>query len=812
MAPRDDASSESDAEMLEGDSDIEYTEQNGGEQGKGKGKDKEKKGKGKGKDTGYAWEANYTRSWDQVQEDEGGSLLHSVEDLIARNRRKRLLGPGSAVRRAIIRHLVLLIDLSAAMMDRDLRPSRFELALDCARAFVSEWCEQNPLGQIGVVGMRAGIGERVVEMTGNPHDVLRAIADKRKLEPAGEPSLQNAIEVARAGMRQPPTCAFVERNSCHDKIRISVVALAAEMKICKELCAKTDGKFGVAMNEGHFKDLLFEHIPPPAHRGAPKNNDPGVPPRQVASLNPTADLMMMGFPTRLPPTSAPTLCVCHPSRLRAEGFICPRCSAKLCEVPTDCDVCGLMVVSSPHLARSYHHLFPVRPYVAINEVANDENPEAACQGCTAEFRTDGSHSVPAAADGIIAPGSPFSPTAFSLLQLPPPAMILSSVVALALGATLPLSVFAGNVTEGGQCSTANTYLTPGSYQLNTDCDSKTYCTGSGVCAKKRCRKDEWPFGYKDVQPKDYPKMCPSTQFCPDEEDDCQDLLAVGSPCQLNRDDECQPSSDSSISTPDNHKGAICLNYQCMWQNVTVGQACVVENIPYIAYSSQGEFINIVSRGNCRPGLYCDAAQKICIATQDLGSACTADKECTSGNCLDDLTCGYPTDAPRQLGTWVYVVVGVAIFGGMLLTLGTLFMFHRKHRDEMRQQREQYWREQAALRQNILQMRETAQASLLSLPYNGQNQSGSGSNSPSRHSSFASGKDIGVASDDSHAGFVTHAGYAGGKGGSGLRNSLRSDDGQDAMDEAMSMEALVTEKEHGTQGRRRTNPLSMVGKR
>ncbi|KAG9091205.1 hypothetical protein FRC07_011894, partial [Ceratobasidium sp. 392] len=161
MAP----SSESDAEMLDGDSDVEYTEQNAGDKGKGKGKEKEKKGKSKGKDTGYAWEANYTRSWDQVQEDEGGSLLHSVEDLIARNRRKRLLGPGSAIRRAIIRHLVLLIDLSAAMADRDLRPTRFELALDCARAFVGEWCEQNPLGQVGVVSMRAGIGERIVEMT-----------------------------------------------------------------------------------------------------------------------------------------------------------------------------------------------------------------------------------------------------------------------------------------------------------------------------------------------------------------------------------------------------------------------------------------------------------------------------------------------------------------------------------------------------------------------------------------------------------------------------------------------------------------------
>ncbi|CAE6481570.1 unnamed protein product [Rhizoctonia solani] len=899
MAPRDDVSSGSEAGMEE-DSDVEYTEKNNGavdDGEKGKGKQKEKKGKNKAKDQGYSWEANYVRSWDQVQEDEGGNLAHSVEDLIARKRRQRLLGPSSAIRRAIIRHLVLLIDLSAAMADRDLRPTRFELALDCARAFVVEWCEQNPLGQIGVVGMRAGIGERIVEMTGNPHDVLRAIADKRKLEPAGEPSLQNAIEVARAGMRHSFTDTLVERdcdNLCcvKDKIRISLVALAAEMKICKELCEKTEGSFGVALNEGHFKDLLFEHIPPPAHRAARTGNDK-IPSSQTGKanpLNPNADLMLMGFPTRLPPTSAPALCVCHPSRMRAEGFLCPRCSAKLCEVPTDCDVCGLMVVSSPHLARSYHHLFPVGAYTAILQFNQKrDRPRRhtfSNQALMTESVTWGGTAAPSAKTifatsamylsmrvcmyalavrkygsglgrimnkgqrtfsqrrrrptriwirttlvsplPLVAHLSPFSTLVLSTTMI-------ARTLALALGAVLPLVAFAGNVTEGGSCSQSNTYLTPGSYQLNTDCDSRTYCNSGGTCAKKQCRKDEFPFGYNDVAFKDLPKMCPSGQFCPDEEDDCQNVLSVGSSCQLNRDDECEPAPDTSLSTPDNHRGAICLNYQCMcvfasgslvcrnlpfrytsstttrWQNVTVGQPCVVENIAYIAYSTEGEFINIVSRGNCRHGLYCDAAQKICIATQDFGAACTADKECTSGNCLDNLTCGVSTDAPRKLGAWVYAVVAIAIVGGMLLTVGTLFMIHRKERDEMRQQREQYWREQAALRQNILQMRETAQASLLSLPYNGQNQSGSGYNSPSRHSSLASGKEMGIQSDDSHAGFVTNAGYAGGKGTSGLRNSLRSDDGQEAT-ETMSMDALVTERDNGSNGRRRKGGLSIGGKR
>jgi hypothetical protein len=37
--------------------------------------------------------------------------------------------------------------------------------------------------------------------TGNPQEVLKAIADRHKMEPTGEPSLQNAIEMARGSMR-----------------------------------------------------------------------------------------------------------------------------------------------------------------------------------------------------------------------------------------------------------------------------------------------------------------------------------------------------------------------------------------------------------------------------------------------------------------------------------------------------------------------------------------------------------------------------------------------------------------------------------
>ncbi len=44
--------------------------------------------------------------------------------------------------------------------------------------------------------------------TGNPQEVLKSISDRHKLLPTGDPSLQNAIEMARNSMR----CVFIQFN------------------------------------------------------------------------------------------------------------------------------------------------------------------------------------------------------------------------------------------------------------------------------------------------------------------------------------------------------------------------------------------------------------------------------------------------------------------------------------------------------------------------------------------------------------------------------------------------------------------------
>merc|ERR1712130_938635 len=106
----------------------------------------------------------------------------------------------------------------------------------------------------------------------------------------------------------------------------------------------------------------------------------------------------------------------------------------------------------------------------------------------------------------------------------------------------------------------------------------------------------------------------------------------------------------------------------MWANATLGVDCIVENTAYIAYGTDGEFIDIVSRGNCHTGLYCDSQKKVCMLHKLLGDACTADKECDSWNCLVSGVCGVSEAIPHHFGTWVYIVVALGIFGGMFGTL------------------------------------------------------------------------------------------------------------------------------------------------
>ncbi|KAJ3054431.1 hypothetical protein HK097_001836 [Rhizophlyctis rosea] len=249
---------------------------------------------------GYSWEEEYKRSWDVLQEDEQGSLQGAVASIQQQLKRRRLYRDSATVQRGIIRHVYLGIDMSSAMVELDLKPSRLECTLTLAEQFINEYFDQNPLSQLGVVLTRRGVAEKITELSGNPTEHIEAIRKKDNRLPDGEPSLQNLLDLARTSLHHVPShgsreilVLYGSLTTCdpgnildtisqlkEDTIRVSMIGLSAEVQICRTICKETNGSYGVVLNEPHYKDLLFENVPPP--------------PLAVAKSN--SNLIRMGFP------------------------------------------------------------------------------------------------------------------------------------------------------------------------------------------------------------------------------------------------------------------------------------------------------------------------------------------------------------------------------------------------------------------------------------------------------------------------------------------------------------------------------------
>jgi hypothetical protein len=171
-----------------------------------------------------------------------------------------LLKDTTPLQRGIIRHVLLALDLTVAMQEKDLRPTRYLLMLRYAQQFVTEFFEQNPIAQLGILGMRDGLAVRVSDMSGSPTDHLAALQALRAQEPKGSASLQNVLEMARGALFHAPAHGTREvvvvlgalsssdpgdvhatlRALVADRIRVGVVGLAAEVALCRELVVKTN--------------------------------------------------------------------------------------------------------------------------------------------------------------------------------------------------------------------------------------------------------------------------------------------------------------------------------------------------------------------------------------------------------------------------------------------------------------------------------------------------------------------------------------------------------------------------------------------
>lgn len=274
------------------------------------------------------------------------------------------------------------------MTEKDLRPTRFLLSLRYAAAFITEFFEQNPISQLGIIGMRDGLAKRISDLSGTAVDHLTALSNLRTSDPQGNPSLQNALEMARAALFHAPSHGTREilvisgallssdpgdihttiASLISDHIRVSVIGLAAQVAILSEICTKTHGEYNVAMHEEHFRTLFMGVTTPPPMQSKDQSK---------------SSLLMMGFPDRMVAKTL-TLCACH-SKLSRGGYLCSRCGSKVCSLPAECPACGLTLILSTHLARSYHHLFPLKNWLEVSWKEAAQSSSKSCFSCQSPF-------------------------------------------------------------------------------------------------------------------------------------------------------------------------------------------------------------------------------------------------------------------------------------------------------------------------------------------------------------------------------------------------------------------------------------------
>ena len=345
--------------------------------------------------TQHAWEdAGGEQTWESaVREDEDGNIIlaggHETSADAIRMRRKRLeqndySQKRKRVVRDMIRYIYVLVDASRWMREKDpvLPPgTRLDATLKMLQQFVQEYFDQNPLSHLGFIVLRNGEAEILTQLSSNSkaHKVaLQSFGLVAASEPpskGGEFSLQNGLEVAGRSLGHQPRHGSREivvvaaaLSTCDPgniltetlprlqvaNIRVSAFALAAELHVCRKLAEETNGVMGVCLDKAHFRDWLLsgQCVPPPAHKRSQQETG--------------CEMVRMGFPTR---TTGDVPTLVHATRdtkiLARTAYLCPQCKAKASALPTDCTVCGLKLVLAPHLARSFHHLFPVPAFADV---------------------------------------------------------------------------------------------------------------------------------------------------------------------------------------------------------------------------------------------------------------------------------------------------------------------------------------------------------------------------------------------------------------------------------------------------------------
>lgn len=198
------------------------------------------------------------------------------------------------------------------------------------------------------------------------------------------------------------TLKYLKQNN----VKINIIHLGAQLDICKRLTRETKGILSVPNSEADLEECLIKlSKPPPMNReeeacekstmvkmGFPTFRKPsavgaggtGSLSRQNSTMLPTASGSVSKYKmvSKMEPNSQMELQ--NVSFLSNESHQCPQCRVHIHTLPSQCPTCGLQLITAAHLARSHHHLFPVKKFKTPKEPSQNDTLQpltSTCEAC-----------------------------------------------------------------------------------------------------------------------------------------------------------------------------------------------------------------------------------------------------------------------------------------------------------------------------------------------------------------------------------------------------------------------------------------------
>ena len=312
-----------------------------------------------------------SRSWDNVSIDKDGKI-YQINNVFSYENEKTKLELRNK-KRGLIRSIIIVIDLSERGLEQhDFTISRLKMISNEIEQFIETFFDRNPISQIGIVGIYQGKGFVLSQLCGDVVKHIEIIRNINKITQFGEPSLQNGLNtamsllstVAKYSTKEiiliygslntidsnlDKTILSLKKN----KIMVSIVGLAASVRILDFIAKQTNGSYFVPLNDDHFHELIMNFIEPPLLEENFELQDfvPFCYPKHNDSF--TFDINEIKINKDATPKQG--------------GYKCSVCGFIVFSIPVYCPSCGTLILTPPDISKTQLFLNTMEPFVEIKE-------------------------------------------------------------------------------------------------------------------------------------------------------------------------------------------------------------------------------------------------------------------------------------------------------------------------------------------------------------------------------------------------------------------------------------------------------------